>query len=75
MELEEETINLYEQINETGYNIFDLNDPFYQDVCIPFDSPNGTDIVISDRINYILNKNNLKCQANCRYSYYSIESH
>ena len=74
-ELDEETKNLYEQINETGYNMLDLNEPFYQDVCTPFDSPNGTDILISDRINYILNNNNLKCQTNCKYSYYSIESH
>ena len=70
LELDEETKKLYEQINEEGYNMFNLNDPFYQDVCTSFDSPNGTDILISDRFNYILNNNNLKCQTNCKYSFY-----
>ena len=75
LELDEETKNLYEQINEEGYNMFNQNDPFYQDVCTTFDSPNGNDILISDRFNYILNNNNLKCQTNCKYSFYSLESH
>ena len=74
MELSEETKQLYEQMKESGYDMFDINDPFYQDICIPFDSENGTDILLSDRVNYIYNNDNTQCQNNCQFSYYSMES-
>ena len=74
MELSENTKQLYEQTKELGYNMFDLNDPFYQDICITFDSSNGTDISLSDRIDYIYNNDDTQCQPNCQFSNYSIES-
>jgi hypothetical protein len=54
--------------------MFNLNDPFYQDICIPFDSDDGTDILLSDRVNYIYNNDDTQCQSNCKLSFYSIES-
>ena len=75
LELNEETKQLYEQIKESGYNMFDINDPFYQDICTPFDSEDGTDISLADRINYIYNNDNVKCQPNCKLSLYSVEMH
>ena len=54
--------------------MFNINDPFYQDICTAFDSSNGTDILLTDRINYIYNNDDTQCQSNCRFSYYSIES-
>ena len=53
MELNEENKKLYEKMKESGYDMFNINDPFYQDICTPFDSSNGTDILLIDRINYI----------------------
>ena len=41
-------------MKESGYDMFNINDPFYQDICTPFDSEDGTDMPLSDRINYIL---------------------
>jgi len=36
--LSEETKELYEKMKESGYDMFNINDPFYQDICTPFDS-------------------------------------
>ena len=74
MELSKETKQLYENIKEYGYDMFNINDPFYQDICTPYDSPNGTDILLIDRIDYIYNNNETICQSNCQFSYYFIES-
>ncbi len=74
MELSEINKQIYEQMKESGYDMFNLDGPFYQDVCTPFDSPNGTDILLSDRIDYIYNNDDTACQSNCEFSHYSIES-
>ena len=54
--------------------MFDINDPFYQDICIEYTSYKDTDIILSDRINYIYNNDDTKCQQNCKLSKYSEES-
>ena len=74
MELSKDTRQLYDKIKESGYDMFNINDPFYQDICTPFDSMNGTDITLTDRIYYIYNNDETKCQSNCQFSYYSLES-
>ena len=50
VELSQENKKIYEQMKESGYDMFNIEDPFYQDICIPFDSTNGTDILLSDRV-------------------------
>ena len=35
---------LYKEIENMGYDLFDINSAFYQDICIPFKSPSGTDV-------------------------------
>ena len=74
MILSKEMKELYEQMKESGYDMFDINNPFYQDICTPFDSPNGTDILLEDRKNFIYNNDETQCQTNCKLSYYSMES-
>ena len=64
MELSQEIKNTYEKLKEMGYDMFNINDKFYQDICTPFDSPNGTDILLLDRINYIYNNDETQCQSN-----------
>ena len=32
-----------------GYDLFDLNDNFYIDICAPFTAENGADILLSYR--------------------------
>ena len=48
--LSEETRQMYEEAKKSGYNIFNKNDPFYNDICTPYDSSSGTDILLSDRM-------------------------
>ena len=74
MELSKDNKQIYEQMKESGYDMFNINDPFYQDICTPFDSANGTDILLSDRKDFIYNNDDTQCQPNCQLSQYSLES-
>ena len=57
-----------------GYNLFDIKSPFYQDICIPYSSIDGTDVLLTDRINYYYNNEETVCQSNCKFSDYLMES-
>ena len=69
-ELSDETKAIYENMKALGFNMFDINDPFYQDMCIPYNHENNTDIILSDRKNYIYNNKDSQCQSNCQFSSY-----
>ena len=68
--LTEERLDLYNDLQKLGYDILDINDPFYKDICSNYKTKNGTDILLSDRQNDIYD-NELTCQNNCEYSSYS----
>ena len=72
--LDAETISLYNSLNESGYNLFDSNDPYYNDVCSIYTTENGTDIAIFDRQKELsnLNKNISICQIGCTLLSYNI---
>jgi hypothetical protein len=53
IDLSEETKEIYESMKSMGYNMFNIKDPFYQDICIPYTYKNNIDILLSDRIDYI----------------------
>ena len=55
VKLSEEMIELYNSLKDSGYDLFDINSKFYTDFCTPYTSPDGTDILLSDRVNYIFN--------------------
>ena len=67
---------LYESLNESGYNLFDIEDSFYNDICSTYTSINGTDVTLNDRINIIYNNNaNVSlCQENCNFQYYNVSN-
>jgi len=73
-ELKKETKQMHDKIKKLGHDMFNINDPFYQDICIPFDSFNQTDMILSDRINYIYKNEDTQCQPNCQFTNYSIET-
>ena len=73
-ELNGETIKTYQKLRDLGYNMFNINDPFYQDICIPYTTEEETDIILIDRIEYIYNNEDTKCQKNCKFDGYSIET-
>ena len=72
--LSEETQDKYINLKENGYNLFNINDSFYNDICTPYESDSGTDILLSDRKNYFYNNNDTTCQSNCEYSEYSTDT-
>ena len=72
--LSQEIQNLYNELKEMGYDLFNESSAFYQDICTPYKSSNGTDVLLSDRYNYYFNNNETKCQSNCKFSDYLMES-
>ena len=54
--------------------MFDINERFYNDICTPYKSENDTDILLSDRLDYIHNNSDTKCQNNCKFSGYALSS-
>ena len=71
--LDQKMINLYEDLQKNGYDLFDINDPFYTDICSPYKSENNTDVLLSDRKNDYYNNDNTTCQSNCEYSQFISE--
>ena len=65
---------MYEQLKELGYDMFNINDKFYQDICTPYKTENSTDILLSDRIDYIYNNDDTQCQTNCQFSEYLLDT-
>ena len=74
LELSDETKELYNQLKELGYNMFDINDPFYQDICTPYTSSGNTDMILNDRVDYIYNNNDAQCQSGCQFSGYVLNT-
>ena len=72
-DLSNEIKNSYEKLKSLGYDMFNIDDSFYQDICIEYTSEGNTDIILSDRINYLYNNDDTKCQPNCKLSKYSEE--
>ena len=60
---------LYESLDESGYNLFDLNNTFYNDICAKYTTINGTDMTLNDRKQDIYSKTaNLSfCQIGCTF--------
>ena len=70
--LPEETKQIYTELDRQGYDLFNPNDSFYNDLCTQFKSKDGTDVPMNDRRNdyYLKYNNNTQCQANCQYDDY-----
>ena len=71
--LDNATSSLYDQLKESGYNLFDENDAFYTDICTTYTTENGTDITLSDRKSIIFsnNGNRTLCQNGCDLESYN----
>ena len=53
-------------LTSQGINIFDINDPFYTDICYDFDNELKKDIPLNDRITTIF-PNATLCDKGCQY--------
>ena len=62
----QESLNKIIKLNESGYDLYNINNSFYNDLCSPFTTDNCTDILLSDRIiDYYENVS--LCENGCDY--------
>ena len=57
---------------DQGINIFDLNDPFFTDLCYDFDNPLKEDVPLNDRITYFYPNVKL-CDKGCQIQAVNLE--
>ena len=72
--LNNSTNNLYKSMDQYGFDILDKDNSFYNDICTPFTSNDGTDMVLSDRQTNYFNENITLCENNCVYKFYNSTS-
>ena len=72
--LQESSLEQFIQLNESGYDMYNINDSFYQDLCSPFTTKFGTDILLEDRKNDYYENISL-CEGSCIYSKYDYIIH
>ena len=66
------TKTLYDSLIKSGHNFLDLNDSFYNDICVTYTTENGTDMSMSERQKAIEDGGNLNfCQEGCSYLYFN----
>ena len=71
-QLSDEVAMLYDSLNESGYNLFNENDSFYNDICSTYTSLNGSDITLADRKQIFNENGNITlCQSGCELEYYN----
>ena len=58
--------------DKNGYDIFNINDSFYNDICCPYTSENKTDLTLNDRQTLIY-ENYSFCEENCTFIGYNYE--
>ena len=71
--LDEATESLYMSLSNSGYNLFNSNDSFYNDICKTYTTENGTDITLLDRKSIIYEnyKDVYLCQEGCTFISYN----
>ena len=66
---------IYYNLKDQGYNPLDLNDKFYREICTPYTSENGTDVLLDDREEFIYTSlvNTSVCPNGCNYSEFMFD--
>ena len=73
--LSDEFVKAIKNIIDQGYDPFDLNDRFYREICTPYDSENGTDVLLDSREEYYYSSlNNIVCPDHCKTSSFDLDS-
>ena len=75
VDMDEKTEQLYNNLKDQGYDPLDINDKFYREICTPYTSENGTDVLLDDREEFIYSSlaNATICPAGCNYSEYASD--
>ena len=68
------SFNSVKHLKSQGYNLFNSNDSFYNDLCSTFNSFNYTDVLLKDRKNYFYIQNISLCEENCEYKDFNLDS-
>ena len=55
-----------------GYDVFDSNSPFYNDICSPFTNENGNDVLLDERRADYFNENINLCERGCTFVSYNL---
>ena len=71
--LNENKLKIYQNAKNQGYDIYNPNDTFYNDVCTPYDNENNIDVILNDRKNDYYENISL-CESNCEYQEINVES-
>ena len=69
--IDNQTNSLYESMSQYGIDILDANNSFYNDICMPFTTDDGTDITLSDRQSTYYNGDIALCETDCEYISYN----
>ena len=66
--------SLLDSLSQSGYNLLNENDSFYQDICTTYTTVNGTDIILSDRKKdiYTTGHSLSMCQTGCIIKSYNL---
>ena len=73
VKLDSSTSSLYDDLKNSGYDLFNENDDFYTDICSIYTSSNGTDMTLADRKKeiYSTSGNKTLCQSGCELESYN----
>ena len=52
---------------ESGYNAFDINSSFYNDICTDFTNENGNDVLLDERRTDYFNQDYNLCEKGCKF--------
>ena len=74
----EQLINQYQSktasVLSNGYDVFDANSPFYNDVCTPYTNEHGNDVLLDARRKDYYNENINICEKGCAFIGYNTKS-
>ena len=74
--LDNSSLSLISDLEDSGYNAFDINDDFYNDICSTYTAQNGADMTLSARKNNIYDsvKEIYLCQDGCEFEEFDTET-
>ena len=67
---------IIQNILDQGYDPFDENGKFYREICTPYNSENGTDVLLDGREEYYYSsiKSEMTCPSGCEMKSYSLDN-
>ena len=75
IELSDSLKEIIQNILDQGYDPLDESGKFYREICTPYNSENGTDVLLDDREEYIYSsiKSEMTCPSGCEVISYSLD--